>query len=461
MEAILQSSPAQRKSGAKPPRVPAIPLVGNYFDLKQLGIVQFLQKIRRECGDVVHFSLLGNNFYLLSNPADIENILIRDSANFEKDMGLRLLKRYALGTSLLTATNDEHKEMRKQSSKAFSRKSINGYTEAMVELTAEHTAHWKAGQTINIHEEMMALTAKIAAVTLFNSKIDERVLRIGKALAAVLELTNYLMTPVAEIVTALPSPMMRRVNDGIRELDDIIYSFVDEHLKGLQKPDFLSQLIDAKKEQGVDVLSKQSRKQLRDEALTIFLAGHETTANALTWTWALLSQHPAEAEKMRAEIRRVSAAGPMTSERIAELTYTRQIFSEAMRLYPPAWAVGRYVKEDYEVGGYVIPRKSEVWLSQYVVHHDERWHNNPEVFDPSRFTEEEIAKRPRLSYFPFSAGPRNCIGEQFAWLEGAIVLAGISQKFAPTLRPETKLEVMPQVTLRPKHPMLMELQAVG
>jgi len=444
----------------KPPSASHLPLLGNFFNLRTEGLLPFLQRIQRELGDVAHFSILGNDIYLISNPSDIENILIRDSANFEKDKGLRLLKRYALGESLLTSNGDAHKEMRKQSSKAFSRKSITSYTDAMREITADHIAAWHGEKTLNMHEEMMALTAKIAAVTLFHSKIDERVLKIGRALAQILELTEYLVSPIAEIITSLPSPMMKRVNEGMQQLDEIIYAFVDEHLKGVEKPDFLSQLIDAKKEQGIDVLSKAGRKQLRDEALTIFLAGHETTANALTWTWTLLARHRAEAKKMQAEIVTARARGPLDHERIAELTYTRQVFSEAMRLYPPAWAIGRVVKENYHLREYVIPQNTEVWMSQYVVHHDPRWHGAPEEFRPSRFSDEEALKRPRLAYFPFSAGPRNCIGEQFAWLEGAIILSEIASRFELELEADTKLDLMPQVTLRPKYPIMMKLKAV-
>lgn len=444
----------------KAPRVPGIPLLGNYFEIRKTNIAHFLQESQKKFGDVVNFSIFGNEIFLVSNPADIENILIRDNSNFEKDKGLRLLKKYALGNSLLTAEGEVHKEMRKQSSKAFSRKSINSYSETMVEITREHIAEWKSGDVRNIHEEMMALTAKIAAVTLFHMKVDARVLKIGEALAAVLELTNYLVSPVAEVVTALPSPLMQKVNQGIKNLDEIIYSFIDEHLKGMEKPDFLSQLIAAKTEQGVDLSTKTNRKQLRDEALTIFLAGHETTANALTWTWSLLSQHPHEAEKMRAEVKRMPADSNLDMDSIGQLQYTRQIFSESMRLFPPAWAIGRCVMADYEIKGFKIPKDTEVWMSPYVVHRDPRWYTDPEKFDPQRHSDEESAKRPRLSFFPFSAGPRNCIGEQFAWLEGAIILAEISKCFDLRLTADTQLEILPQVTLRPKHPVRMELRAM-
>ncbi|HMV37058.1 MAG TPA: cytochrome P450, partial [Turneriella sp.] len=253
-------------------------------------------------------------------------------------------------------------------------------------------------------------------------------------------------------------PATLEIREGIATLDKIIYETIDEHLADTtDKGDLLSMMISSRREAGDDM--KKARKQLRDEAMTLFLAGHETTANALTWTFYLLSQNPDKYDALCAELDQVLKDRPATIDDIAALPYTRQVVAESMRLYPPAWVIGRTVMHDYEIGGYVIPKGSELWLSQYVVHRDARWYEKPTHFLPERWADGEAEKRPKFSFFPFSAGVRNCIGEQFAWQEAILLLATISRRWRVSLAPGFKVEPLPQVTLRSKNGMSMVLKA--
>ena len=439
-----------------PPGKPGLPILGNFFDLKD-RLLDFLEESARDYGDISHLRLVTNDIYLLNHPDFIQKVLIDDASNFTKDKPLKLLSRFVLGNGLLSSEGEEHKKQRKLSSPAFNRKNILSYAQAMIDITQNHSRKYKDRQVIDMHEEMMQAAAKIAAATLFNTRVDEDVEQIGQALTDVLEITEVLVSPIAEIVMALPFlPLTSKVSKGIKALDDIIYRFIDEHMVNPDQGDFLSILINAKQAQGIDIAKPAEKKQLRDEALTIFLAGHETTANALTFSWYLLSCNPKNYLFMLQEIDKVTQGGEIKPEHVNQLTYCRNVLAESMRLYPPAWAIGRVLKKDYAIGGYLLPANSEVWMSQYILHRDPRFYDEPLEFKPERWLPEEVEKRPRFSYFPFSAGPRNCIGEQFAWLEGTLILATLSQKF--TFKALSKdVTLLPQVTLRPKDGMKMTI----
>jgi len=280
---------------------------------------------------------------------------------------------------------------------------------------------WKEGETRDIAQDMMQLTLAIVAKTLFDADVQGEAQEIGQALTEVLELFATFSSPLTEITDKLPTARNRRVKRGKQRLDETIYRIIGEHrAAGEDRGDLLSMLLLAQDTE--EASGGMSDEQLRDEVMTLFLAGHETTANALAWTWYLLSQNPAVEAKMHAEIDEVLGAKLPTFEDVPRLTYTERVFTESMRLYPPVWVMSRRAVSACKIGGYHVPAKSIVLLSQFVMHHDERYYDQPEKFDPDRWLPEARAGRPKYAYFPFGGGPRLCIGEQFAWMEGILLL---------------------------------------
>jgi cytochrome P450 len=271
-------------------------------------------------------------------------------------------------------------------------------------------------------------------------------------------LFQLLMLPYAEFLEKLPLPAVHRFRAARGRLDAVIYRMIREHReRGGDQGDLLSMLMSAQEEDG----SRMSDLQIRDEVMTLFLAGHETTSNALTWTWALLAQHPEVEEVFHAELQTALAGRPPTFDDLSCLPYTRAVLAESMRLYPPAWIVGRRVISEYEVGGYRIPEETVVIMSQAVMHRDPRWFPDPDRFDPARWLREETPPRPKFAYFPFGGGPRTCVGEQFAWMEGILLLATLGQKWKMRLDPEQRIASQPGITLRPRDGMRMFVEKRG
>ncbi|MBA3403703.1 MAG: cytochrome P450, partial [Gemmatimonadaceae bacterium] len=260
-----------------------------------------------------------------------------------------------------------------------------------------------------------------------------------------------------EYLEKLPIPAARRFNAARARLDTTIYRMIDDRRRtGGDRGDLLSMLLIATDSDGDG--RGMNDAQLRDEALTIFLAGHETTANALTWTWYLLSQNPDAEARLHAELDEALSGRIPGFDDLAALPYTRMVLAESLRLYPPAWAIGRRALNSFEVRGYTVPGKSVVLMSQYIMHRDPRYFPDPERFDPERWTPEAQAQRPKFSYFPFGGGTRVCIGEQFAWMEGILLIASIAQNWRLRLVKSQRVEVQPLITLRPRHGMQMTLE---
>jgi cytochrome P450 len=305
---------------------------------------------------------------------------------------------------------------------------------------------------------MMRLTLAIAGKTLFDADVESEADEIGEALTTTFALFNRLTLPFAQLLERLPLPATRRFQKARERLDATIYRIIDERrASGEDRGDLLSMLIAARDEEGDG--SGMTDEQLRDEAMTIFLAGHETTANALTWTWYLLSKHPEIEARFHAEVDGVMKGELPKAEDFPRLRYTEMVFAEAMRLFPPAWIIGRRALGEYRIDGYTIPARSILLMSQYLTHHDARFFPEPYRFDPERWRPEARESRPKFSYFPFGGGPRLCIGESFAWMEGALVLATIARRFRMRLAPGQPVEMQPLVTLRPKHGMRMILES--
>jgi cytochrome P450 len=416
----------------------------------------YMVKIAAEYPDMAYFRLGNQRTFLLSNPEYVHDVLVANDWNFLKGRGLKRAKKI-LGNGLLTAEGNFHRRQRRLSQPAFHKQRIAAYAATMAEFAARTRADWEAGEKRDIAQDMMRLTLAIVAKTLFDADVNNEAREIGQALGEVLEIFSTFSSPLTEITDKLPLPKNIRAQKGKERLDETIYRIIAEHRKTDEdRGDLLSMLLMAQDEE--EGSGGMSDDQLRDEVMTLFLAGHETTANALTWTWYLLSQNPDVEAKLHAEIDAVLDGRLPTFEDVPNLKYTEMVFTEAMRLYPPVWVMGRRSISGIKIGGYYIPPKSIILLSQYAIHHDKRFYPEPEKFAPERWASDHIKSLPKMAYFPFGGGPRLCIGEQFAWMEGILLIASIAQKWKLRLVPGHKVELQPLITLRPRHGMKMTLE---
>jgi cytochrome P450 len=411
--------------------------------------VGFLARLARQYGDVSQFRVGPVKMFLLNHPDYVRDVLITHHEKFHKGRALQRSKRL-LGEGLLTSEGAHHRRQRRLAQPAFHRHRINAYAEVMIEYAERTSARWGAGQTLDVADEMMRLTLAIVGKTLFDADVESEADEVGGALTEVMELFGYLLLPYAELLDKLPLPATRRFRRARARLDAVIYRIIEERRRAAaDRGDLLSMLLLAVDEEGDR--TGMTDEQLRDEVMTIFLAGHETTANALTWTFYLLAQNPEAEAKLHAEVDLILDGGRRrpAPEDLPDLRYTEMVVAEAMRLYPPAWAVGRMAIEEHEVGGYLIPRGATALMSQYVMHRDARFFPDPERFDPERFTPEAKESRPQYSYFPFGGGVRRCIGEGFAWTEATLLLASIARRWRMRLVPGRRVELKPRITLRP------------
>lgn len=408
--------------------------------------LDFLARLARDHGDVAHFRMAGLDLWLLADPEQIRDVLVTRQRQFVKSRALDRAK-LLLGEGLLTSAGEHHLRQRRLAQPAFHRQRIAGYAVAMVDAGVGIRERWRAGETLDVAHEMMRVTLEIAGRTLFTSDVTGEAEEIGGALTDAMELFDIAVLPIAPIFMKLPLPRAIRFRRARARLDETIYRLIAERrVSGEDRGDLLSMLMLARDDEGDG--TGMTDLQLRDEALTIFLAGHETTANALTWTWWLLANHPDAEARLHAEIDAVLGTRLPSSDDLPALPWTRMVLAESMRLYPPAWIIGRRTLEDYEAGGWPIATDSILLMSPWVTHRDERWWPDPERFDPNRWTTNAQESRPRFAYFPFGGGTRQCIGEQFAWMEGILLLATIAQRWRLRATTETRAEPHPLITLR-------------
>jgi cytochrome P450 len=414
----------------------------------------FLVDLARRYGDIARVALGPETLYLFNHPDLIRDVLVTNHRNFHKGRGLERAK-MLLGTGLLTSEDELHRRQRRLAQPAFHRQRVAAYGATMASLGAARRDRWQDGAVLDVHREMMALTLAIVGKTLFDADVEHEAGEIGAALTTTFEAFNVsFFLPFGELLERLPLPATLRFRKARGRLDSTIYRLIDERRRsGRDHGDLLSMLVLAHDTEGDG--GGMSDVQLRDEAMTIFLAGHETTANALTWTWYLLSQHPDVESRFHAEIDSALGSRRPTADDVPRLPYTRMVLAESMRLYPPAWILGRRALSAFEVNDYEIPARSIVLMSQYVTQRDARWFPEPDRFDPDRFGPDQQATRPKFAYFPFGGGPRVCIGEQFAWMEGVILLATIAQRWKLRLVPGHPVALQPIITLRPKFGMRM------
>ena len=364
-----------------------------------------------------------------------------------------------LGEGLLTSEGAHHLRQRRLAQPAFHRDRLRGYGESMIEFAVRTRDRWKPGETLNIATEMMQLTLAVVAKTLFNADVDAEAGDIGESLGAVLEIFNTVLLPFSEYLEKLPLPSVKRFERARGQLDQIIYRIIAERRNSPgDHGDLLSMLLMAQDEDGSGGMSDV---QVRDEALTLFLAGHETTAVALTWTLYLLSQNPEIETRLVKELDRVLGSRLPTPDDMPSLKYVEQVFAEGLRLYPPAWAIGRMTAEPYTMPG---PHNWELEpgviliMSPYVTQRDARYFPDPERFDPDRWLPERADQRPKFTFFPFGGGTRVCIGERFAWMEGVLMLSVILQRWQLRLSADQVVEKKALLTLRPKYGMRMRVE---
>ena len=437
-----------------PPSSTGKPFVGHLLDFRH-NPTKLLSDLARRHGDIVHFKLGPQDIYLLNHPDYIRDVLVTHNRNFIKSRGLQMAKKF-LGEGLLTSEGEFHRRQRRLAQPAFHRQRINAYAEVMTGLALRTRDRWRDSETLDVWQEMMRLTLAIVGKTLFGADVESEAPEIGKALTDVMQLFERITNPLSGVLDKLPLPSNVRWIKAKARLDSTIYRVINERrASGEDRGDLLSMLLLAQDEEGDG--GSMTDEQLRDEAMTLFVAGHETTANALTWTWYLLSQHPDVEAKLHEEVDSVLGDALPKAADVARLRYTEMIFAESMRLYPPAWILGRRALNDYQVGQYIIPAGAIILMSPWVMHHDPRFFPEPFKFDPERWTLEARESRPKFSYFPFGGGPRVCIGEQFAWMEGALVIATLGQRWKLRLAPGQRVEPKAMITLRPRYGMRMTL----
>lgn len=411
------------------------------------GRLDYLRQCARTYGDVVALRFAHRHIYLVSHPDLIEEVLVTLNQNFIKHFALRL-NPLLLGKGLLTSEGDFWLRQRRLIQPVFVRSRIASYAPAMVEATLRMLADWQPGQHRNIHPEMMKLTLDIAAKTLFNADAASEAQDIAEAMRFLHHIFSVRFANLVPVPMWLPSPNNLRLRRAVRQLDAIIYGFIRQRrASGEDKGDLLSLLLHAR---DADDGTRMSDQQVRDEAMTLFLAGHETTALVLSWTWYLLAKHPQVEAQLLAEINKVLPGRLPIFDDVAKLTYTEAILLESMRLYPPAYTVGREALGDCTVGGYPVRRGMTILMSQWVVQRDPRFFDEPDEFRPERWLGEAAKKIPKFAYFPFGGGPRLCIGNTFALMEMALVLATLAPRFRFTLAPGTEIKAVPVFTLHPE-----------
>jgi cytochrome P450 len=417
----------------------------------------FLTESARRYGDFVPFSIGPQPFLLIGDPDGTREVLVTQQRNFFKGRGLERMK-LLLGDGLLTGEGEYHMRQRRLAQPAFHRDRVAAYGEMMAGFAERHGARWRAGATLDIAGEMTQLTLAIVGKTLFGADVEGEAGDIGSAITDCINAFSVAVLPFGEWLDHLPLPHTLRFRRARARLDATVYRIIAEHrASGVDRGDLLSMLLAARDTEGDG--TPMTDLQLRDETMTIFIAGHETTANLLTWTWYLLGAHPQVESRLHDELATVLGGRPPGAADAERLTYARMVIAESMRLFPPAWILGRRAIADCTVGGHEIPARGIVLLSQYVAHRNPRWYPEPERFDPERWTPEAAAQRPKFAYYPFGAGSRVCIGEQFALLEATLVLATLAQRWRLRLEPGHPVVPQARITLRPRYGMRMILSA--
>jgi len=427
-------------------------LVGN-FPLLGADPLAVFTRWARDFGDIFYYRAGWIHVYFLNHPDLIESVLISQSQNFRKDKVIQN-SRWFLGQGLLTSEGPEWRRQRRLCQPAFHRERLSSYGRTMSAYAEEMLQVWQDGDVRDIHQEMMRLTMRIVAKVLFSIEVSDDAQKVAAALNLLMRYTSGVRMIMPPPLRHFPLPALIRVKRAVRELDAIVSRIIRERrASGEDTGDLLSMLMVARDEDG----SAMTDCQLRDEIMTFLLAGHETTAVSMSWTWYLLSQHPEAAEKLRNELNEKLGGQTPQLEDLARLPYTDKVIRESMRLFPPAWSLARTTAKEIELDGYRLPVGANVVMSPWIMHRDPRFFERPDEFDPDRWTAQTLQHLPRFAYFPFGGGPRLCIGAAFAMMEANLLLATIAQRFQLDLVPGHPVVPQPGITLRPKHGMVMKM----
>ncbi len=422
----------------------------------------FLRANAVEFGDLVYFQNFGVRLLQCNHPELIQEMLVRDAGHHHRGLVMQR-SRMVLGEGLLTSEEPLHMRQRRLAQPAFHRERIAAYGEVIGEFARRMTGQWTEAGVVEVHSEMLLLALRIVGKTLFDTNVEQEVESIAEAVDAFMGFLPLAFLPMSHLIQQLPLPLMRRIRRGQERLDTLFYRMIAERRASPEdRGDLLSMLLMATDEESQEqgYAERMTDRQVRDECLTVLLAGHETTANALTFALWLLATHPEVQQRAAAEAQQVlknpsqDSLRGVSSEDYGRLPYLGQVFAEAMRLYPPVWVTARTAAEEYLWRGIRVQRGTILIAPQYAVHRDERWYPEPDRFDPERFTAVAKAARPRLAYFPFAAGSRQCIGEGLARMEGVLILATIlaDWELTPESGAGTAIAVQPAITLRPAGP---------
>ncbi len=429
-----------------PRRPPESRLLGSLGPFRR-NLLEFMENTARTVGDVAGYRLGPRQVVLVSHPEAIEQVLVHDNRQYHKHYALDFL-RPLLGNGLLNSEDEYWLHQRRLMQPEFLRQRLEGYGQDMVRLTETFMTDWEHGQTRDLHAEMMRLTLEIVAQTLLDVQVSAGVFQeVETSLDVVLEDFRHRFQSALSLPNWLPTPRNVRVNRAIRRLKQVISRIIAERRKQAEPGhDLLSRLIRLRSEGSAHGMNDQA---LGDEVMTLFMAGHETTAVSLGWTWFLLAQHPQVETELHQELATVLGGRSPTVADLPKLKFTECVVRESMRLYPPVYAIGRMPKADVEIAGYRIRQGTAVVLPQWVVHRDERWYDEPLQFLPRRWIQPRPL--PKYAYFPFGGGPRGCIGNQFAMIEATLVLATMARRFRFQFEPSADITPWPSVTLRPRH----------
>jgi cytochrome P450 len=440
-------------SGApRPPGPRGLPLIGVARDFTRDPLA-FLTGVAEKYGDFSTFRLGRIQVFFVRHPDLVREVLLTKRANFTMT-SLRARINAVVGEGLFTSRGEPHARQQRLMLPVFRKSRIEAYAAQMAELSRSTRDQWQSGEVIDVADEMMKLTMLIAARALFAHDIGDETQKVSRNIDTVLEFFTRLSSPFLKLSLALPLPSSLRFKRAVRDLDTVIYGLIERRRQdGARGNDVLSLLMQARDD---ETRGQMTEKQLRDEVLTLLIAGHETTANVLSWIFYLLAENPATDEKLHAEAHAIlDGRDGLTAGDLERLAYARHVILEGLRLYPPGWFVGREAQEDVQLGGYTVPKGAVVMLSQYVMHRDARFFDEPERFKPERWEGGLLERLPRGAYFPFSAGDRHCIGEGFAWQEALLVLATLAERWTFELAPGQTIRPRPSVTLRPDGPIKM------
>jgi cytochrome P450 len=439
-----------RSSGARYPGGPRFVqrlLSGEFFSQ---NAADFMLRNAGRFGDLNHYTGFGRHIFQFNHPQLIQELLLRDAAHHHRGLVMQRAK-LVLGEGLLTSEAPLHLRQRRLAQPAFHRQRIASYGQIIAGYAAEMTSRWESGKVMDLHPEMLLLALRIVGKTLFDTNVEGEVQQIAQAVDSFMGFLPLAFLPFPEVVLKLPFPLMARIRKGQAYLDGLIYRMIAERRKDPRdRGDLLSMLLAAvDTEEGTGGMTD---KQVRDECLTVMLAGHETSANALSFALWELAKHPEVQERLYRECRTVLGERLPTAEDYGQLGYAAQVFAETIRIYPPVWVTARTAAEEYPYRGITIPKGAILLAPQIVAHRDPRFWEDPLRFDPQRFTEENKAGRQRFCYFPFGAGARQCIGEGLAWMEGVLILAFVARHWRLSLPSDSlqELQMRPAISLRPE-----------